>query len=343
METTDVGLASYIYSLGKDVQIDRSDPWHCVFSFEDCQEVREWQSGQAMVNGLVFLNSYKTIMRKVKEMIQNVSDKVIDATKEQPCGTLMHPDQWLTLKIESEPAIIKDILPAQPGEYILVSGRTGIGKSILMIHMLYCLGTGKSFFGYECRQVSAGLLIMEGDRTNIMDRIEKIKAQYPQTDKIAMDFRLETKPLNGNLDYYRDTFKGYRVVMLDNLKQVTTSERLKNHYASEWVKNFHSFLKDLGAVGIVTHHIRKPNLNSLIEPGDVYSLKGATEYVDDAATVILLEREKQQRNSLTGQFTAVNPNELTLYFAKQRIATNKTLEPINLVRNYETAGFDIAS
>jgi hypothetical protein len=73
METTDVGLAAYIYSLGEDVQIDRSDPWHCVFSFEDCPEVREWQSGQAMVNGLVFLNSYKTIMRRIRTNGRNQS------------------------------------------------------------------------------------------------------------------------------------------------------------------------------------------------------------------------------------------------------------------------------
>lgn len=72
METTDVGLAAYIYSLGKDVEIDRSDPWHCVFTFEDCPEVREWQSGQAMVNVLTFLNSYKTLLRRVKG---NVKDK----------------------------------------------------------------------------------------------------------------------------------------------------------------------------------------------------------------------------------------------------------------------------
>lgn len=66
METTDVGLAAYIYALGKDVQIDLFDPQHCVFCFEDCPEVTEWQTGQAMVNGLAFLSSYRTLIRKVK-------------------------------------------------------------------------------------------------------------------------------------------------------------------------------------------------------------------------------------------------------------------------------------
>ena len=73
METTDVGLASYIYSLGKDVEICHLDPRHCVFRFEDCPEIKEWQSGQAMVNGLVFLNSYKTLVRRVKNNVREQS------------------------------------------------------------------------------------------------------------------------------------------------------------------------------------------------------------------------------------------------------------------------------
>lgn len=237
-------------------------------------------------------------------------------------GTLMHPDEWLNLDIKADPAIIDNILPAQAGEYILISGRTGIGKSILMLNLLYCLGTGSPFFGYEGRKTQAGLLMMEGDRNNLQDRIRKVKEQYPSTEKIALDLRLETIPLERHIDYYKRTFRGCEVVMLDNLRQVTTSERLKNEYASRWLDTFHKFLVELGAVGILTHHVKKPNSNSLIEPGDVYELKGASEYVDDATTVILLERERQQRNTY-GQFMPVSPNELTLYFAKSRIANKK--------------------
>ncbi len=264
---------------------------------------------------------------------------MLQNTTMESLGTLVHPDEWLELNIKAEPAIIENILPAQAGEYILISGRTGIGKSILMLNLLYCLGTSSPFFGFESKKTQTGLLIMEGDRNNLKDRIRKVKSQYPHTDSIALDLRLETKPLERNLDYYKEAFRGCEVVMLDNLRQVTTSERLKNEYASRWVDGLHSFLRGLGAVGIITHHVKKPNSNSLIEPGDVYELKGASEYVDDAATVILLERERQQRNML-GQFERVNPDELTLYFAKSRIA-DRTLEPINIKRNYETAGFDI--
>lgn len=66
METTDIGLAAYILLQGKDVQVDRVDRQHSIFIFEECQEVRDWQAGQVMVNALGFLSCYRTLIRKVK-------------------------------------------------------------------------------------------------------------------------------------------------------------------------------------------------------------------------------------------------------------------------------------
>jgi hypothetical protein len=70
VETTDIGLASFIYSLGKEVEILRIDPKHCIFRFTCCPEIKEWQSGQAMVNGVIFINSYRTLIKGVKNGIK---------------------------------------------------------------------------------------------------------------------------------------------------------------------------------------------------------------------------------------------------------------------------------
>ncbi len=70
METTDVGLSAFIYSLGKDIRIESLNSKQCVFRFDDCPEIKQWQSGKAMVNGLVFLNSYKTLVRRVKNHVK---------------------------------------------------------------------------------------------------------------------------------------------------------------------------------------------------------------------------------------------------------------------------------
>jgi hypothetical protein len=66
METTDIGLAAFIYSSGKDIKINHIDPSSCSFDFEDCPEIKEWQAGKAMVNVLTFLNAYRALLRRVK-------------------------------------------------------------------------------------------------------------------------------------------------------------------------------------------------------------------------------------------------------------------------------------
>ena len=94
----------------------------------------------------------------------------------------------------------------------------------------------------------------------------------------------------------------------------------------------------MGAVGGFTMHIKKPNEASLFNPGDVYSLKGASEYVDNATTVLLLERKRQGQGT-AGRFAPVSQDELVLYFAKQRLAQDNTLEPVFLTKNFPAAGF----
>lgn len=249
------------------------------------------------------------------------------------------PTEWLSQEVIRYPAIIEQLIPAQPGEFFIISGRTGIGKSILMNNLLYMVGTGTPFFGgYQSTPTSVGLLMMEGDRSNLEDRVRKTMSQYPESNLIKFDFRLGTKPLEDNLDEYREAFQGCKLILLDNLSQATKSDRLKPEYAAAWLVVWQDFLREMGAVGGFTMHIKKPNEASLFNPGDVYSLKGATEYVDASSTVFLLERKRQSQN-VAGRFTTPNQDELVLYFAKQRLAQDSTLPPISLLRNFETAGF----
>jgi len=252
---------------------------------------------------------------------------------------LISPFAWLSQEVTRPPSIIQELIPAQPGEFFIISGRTGIGKSILMNNTLFIVGTGTPFYGGHISvPTDVGLLMMEGDRSNLEDRMRKTLMQYPASNRIKFDFRLGTKPLEDNLDYYKDTFRGCKLILLDNLSQMTTSDRLKPDYASYWLNIWQEFLRDMEAVGGFTMHIKKPNENSLFNPGDVYSLKGATEYVDTAATVFLLERKRQTQN-MAGRFAPVNQEELILYFAKQRLAQDRTLPPISLRKNFATAGF----
>src|SRR3990170_3304010 len=97
---------------------------------------------------------------------------------------LLEYKQWLETCNQDDPCIIDQILPEDAGDYILVSGKTGIGKSILVLHLAFCLATGQSFFGFDTQHVKVGYAAMEGGRDNIRQRFEKIAPQYPETDEL---------------------------------------------------------------------------------------------------------------------------------------------------------------
>ena len=240
----------------------------------------------------------------------------------------------------TEPFKIKDILPDDAGEYIMISGKTGIGKSIVALHLGFCLANGYPFYGYKTAKQEVSYIAMEGGRGNWKDRIKKVAPQYKSSSNLFFDLIEPHDLLKENRrKLLLEKCRGSKVVIFDNLRQVTAGQYLSPEYAAEWIKVYQAFLKELGAVGVVTHHIKKKDNRYLVDPDDVYQLKGATEYVDVATTVLLIERQKQ-RASENGRYSKSDPNRLAIYFAKTRIAT-EILHPIKVVRNYERCSLEV--
>jgi len=251
-------------------------------------------------------------------------------------------DNWLEMNKNSEHAMIQDLLPSEAGEYMFISGRTGIGKSMLVTHLAFCLATGTPFFHFNCDRVKVGHLAMEGGRNNIIDRLTKIMQLYPRNlwkDNYCFELQ-QPLQLDKRVDDFKTFFKGCQVVIADNLRQLTTGKYLETTYASTWIKTYQQALIDIGAVGILTCHIKKPSTNGLWEAGDVYDLKGATEYVDASTSVLLLERTRQGRSNDGRGFGKVDKDKVTLHFAKTRIAL-RDLEPLELQRNFDRGSFDV--
>ena len=88
-------------------------------------------------------------------------------------------------------------------------------------------------------------------------------------------------------------------------------------------------LSDNKKVAIVSLPIRKPNEKSRIQPGDVYHMKGATEYADSATSVLLLEKKSYSRDDA----------KVTLSFAKHRISPRE-LKPIDVQLNRNRCLFE---
>ena len=66
VRTSDLGLATYLYSLGASLtDIDRTDPRQAVFAFDLTPDQKEgiagWQCGSAVGNLLAFWNAYRLL------------------------------------------------------------------------------------------------------------------------------------------------------------------------------------------------------------------------------------------------------------------------------------------
>ena len=96
-------------------------------------------------------------------------------------------------------------------------------------------------------------------------------------------------------------------------------------------------LRQEGKIAIFSMQIRKRDPRVKIEPGDLFELKGAADYVEDAAFAVLLERSELRGKNIPVE---LKDRYLTLYFAKHREAT-RDLEPIDLLYDYDDCNFEI--
>ena len=84
-----------------------------------------------------------------------------------------------------KPFIVDQLMSGQAGEYLMLSGRTGVGKTNVALRLAYCISTGKPFFGHACKQLDVAYLVFEGALKNYQDRISKIKKLFLLTWKIV--------------------------------------------------------------------------------------------------------------------------------------------------------------
>ncbi|MGA2504298.1 MAG: AAA family ATPase [Anaerolineales bacterium] len=238
------------------------------------------------------------------------------------------------LAMKQEPQIIEDLLPAEPGSYGIIAGRTGIGKTNLILHLGHCLATGSPFFGIRCEKVKVAILAFEGDPHNLSDRMDKIATNFPDTENLL---RFSILQIQNPEKMLADVGKrlahtpGVQMVILDPIKYLVPGDYLKPKDVKDFIQAFLEFLSDLKMSAVTTLPIKKPqDVKGLIRPSDIYSIKGATEWVDSATFGILVEKKAYRKHD----------DEITMSFAKHRIASHE-LEDLNLIFSRESCTYEI--
>lgn len=226
--------------------------------------------------------------------------------------------------------IVEDIFP--PGNnFSILAGRPGIGKSVLGLQLAFCVATGTGFLGFKVNKGIAGYMTFESSREKLLDRIRKMGRNFPDPgDDLRVDvvpmFKLAKDPKR-----FQAILEDCRLVVIDTLRYLVQGDYTRPSDASVFLDQLLSVLQPKGTSVVFCHHIRKPDQRSLLDPGNLFDVKGAGDYCEAATSVLLLERVRQGHKP-TGGYAAVNPNMRTLYFPKTRDAVAE-MNPIDITLN----------
>ena len=236
---------------------------------------------------------------------------------------------------------IQDILPNSPADYALMVGRSTIGKTNEILHMLFCLASGKNWYGHCVKQCKVGYIAFEGAESKLLDRLEKLCKTYPEAD-IGDNFKLIRIPafkmIGEGLKEFDRLVEGLQVVALDPLKYIVAGDYTKPADANVFLTNLKEHAVKMNVLPILLHHIRKPDKRIKIRPEDLmYEVKGAGDYVESANTVLLMELAKQTRGA-NGKFGTQSGEDRILHFSKVKDSPAE-LFPLKLRLNRDTLLF----
>jgi hypothetical protein len=256
-------------------------------------------------------------------------------------NTMVPLSEWRERVLE-EPAtddLIQDILPNCSSEYLLLCGRSGIGKTNLALHMAFCLAAGKPWFGFKVKQCKVGYLVFEGAPKKLLLRVDKLLKSYPEGEgNFYFDRHLPFKLVGPGIQKLQELMEGLDVCFIDPIRYIIPGDYTKPEFASNFISSIKVICQKTGTILILLHHVKKPDIRLKVRPEDLqYEVKGATDYVDAAGTLLLLERARQARNS-GGKFGS-NSDDRTLYFCKVKDAPAELL-PLNLQFNRDTLVYE---
>ena len=183
--------------------------------------------------------------------------------------------------------IARPLIPR--GALILLTGRGGVGKSLITLHMAHAIAAGKPIFdSFEAEQAKVLILDNENSPPIYRERVEMLGLNPIEVIDIVnfTNYRLDSK---GGIARLKNliTSGGYSAIFIDNW--TTFVARLDENKAAE-VSNLLTKLRRLACETncaiVLIHHLRK----SLPYSHSVDEVRGSSVLVNESDLVLLLEK-----------------------------------------------------
>ena len=237
------------------------------------------------------------------------------------------------------PDLIQDIL-ADTSEVSAVVGRSEIGKTNFCNQIAHCLATQTPVLNYNVMsEVSVAYIGFEVDDHKFRDRTLKLERHIPSSSLLWISSPAPFFKLDASTEAdFREAIKGFKVIIIDPVRYIVPGNYIDPKIITPFMQRLQQVMRDNGSLAIVVLYFKKLDSRSPLEPGDLWNIKGGTEWGDMCSTVLMMERQKQGHKS-TGGFAPVSKDNVTLYFAKTRNAAN-IHDPIQIHFNRDKCLFE---
>ncbi|MFZ5500965.1 MAG: AAA family ATPase, partial [Candidatus Micrarchaeota archaeon] len=152
--------------------------------------------------------------------------------------------------VENKPPsndLVEGVIPSEPC-YIILGGRTGIGKSIFTLQLLLSICAGKKWLTFATRKRPCGYLGFEGEEKKVYDRLAKLHNAFPNGAFSDLEFNLwSPTKLIPNEAAFKIAYgnKGLALVALDPLKFLVSGEYTKPSDAVNFIYAIERLARDL--------------------------------------------------------------------------------------------------
>lgn len=242
--------------------------------------------------------------------------------------------------METPEFLIEDLLV--PKRYVLFSGRSGIGKTLLATQLMFSFASGEPWADFKVKPCNCLYINLELPDFQLGDRLR----QQSKAFNIIHEPRVESRPFESmpletdsglaELEAMITSEPKPEAVIIDSFRQVYGGKIKDNDQQAKWTTNVYHLLDrhNLGIVQIQNTSKAKP----FLETGSVEEPIGAIELANRAVSVMVVTAK--QKRTFLGQFGSKSSDKVELHIPKYGCST-KQLKTRYLQMNRERLLFEV--
>ena len=224
-----------------------------------------------------------------------------------------------------------------PTRYLLLVGRTGIGKSLLATQLMLCLASGEPWIGFKVKPCQVVYINLELTDTQLMERLRIQVKSF----KLAYQPLIESRPFQSmdksEIEDIMTASPKPEVLVIDSFRHVYKGKINDNDLQAKWVYDIQALESEYNVGIVLVQNTGKAR--PLLELGSTEESIGASELANRAVSVMVATAHQERVSH--GHYGSKASDKVDLCIPKYGCSTMQ-LGTVPLLLNRETLLFEKA-